>query len=687
MTSIRQLKGIGVKTEELFFKVGVTTIQELLQYYPRDYDTYGDCVRTDEVRTGEVFAVKATISKTPEIARVKHLQIISTVIQDAGGTLSLVWYNMPFLQKTLKRGMQYIFRGRIIYKNKKMVMEQPQMYTLSAYEELLHSMQPVYALTKGLSNSAVAKAVRKALEDGQCRMYKEYIPSAIRKKYELAEYNFAVENIHFPGNRELMLTARKRLVFEEFFIFILALQRLKEVNEFTKNKYPMRSVSLVVELAKRLPYNLTGAQKNVWEEIKADLAGEKAMNRLVQGDVGSGKTIIAVFALLTAALNGYQGAMMVPTEVLARQHYESISELLQTYEIPVKAVLLTGSMTAKEKRLAYEKIEAHEADIVIGTHALIQEKVNYHNLSLVVTDEQHRFGVNQRRELAEKGSREEAIHVLAMSATPIPRTLAVILYGDMDISVIDELPANRLPIKNCVVATDYRQKAYRFIEDEVKKGRQAYIICSMVEETEHMDGQNVIDYTQTVRASISPNICVDYLHGKMKGKEKNERMERFARNEIQILVSTTVVEVGVNVPNATVMMVEDAQRFGLAQLHQLRGRVGRGKEQSYCIFVCTSDKKEAMDRLLILNKSNDGFFIAGEDLKLRGPGDLMGIRQSGIMEFKLADVFSDSAALKEAREAAELLLKEDAMLEKEENRELSKYLSTYIEDSLCKIEL
>lgn len=396
------------------------------------------------------------------------------------------------------------------------------------------------------------------------------------------------------------------------------------------------------------------------------------MSRLVQGDVGSGKTILAVLALIMAGCNGYQGALMVPTEVLAKQHYQSVKELLETHHIPLRPILLTGSMTAKEKRLAREEIESGKTQIVIGTHALIQEKVIYRNLGLVVTDEQHRFGVKQREMLAEKGRMP---HVLVMSATPIPRTLAIIIYGDLDISVVDEMPAHRLPIKNCVVDESYRPNAYRFMKKEVEAGHQVYIICPMVEENEELELENVTDYTEKLKG-ILPEFQISCLHGKMKPKEKNEIMEAFADGQIQILVSTTVIEVGINVPNATVMMVENAERFGLAQLHQLRGRVGRGRDQSYCIFMSGSKGKETKKRLEVLNQSNDGFYIASEDLKLRGPGDLFGIRQSGVLEFRMGDVFQDSRVLEQASEAAGRILEEDAELALPKHEKLKERLET-----------
>ena len=537
-------------------------------------------------------------------------------------------------------------------------MEQPEVCTPAAYEEKLNSMQPKYALTAGLSNNMVTKMVRAALE------------------YELAEYNFAAVQIHFPSDQEQYLEARKRLAFDEFLLFIMGLKQLKEQNAADKNHYRMKEVWKTEEVMENLPYQLTGAQKNVWYEIEQDLRGEKLMTRLVQGDVGSGKTIVAFLAMIMTAENGYQSAIMVPTEVLARQHYEALTKLLEENELleQYRPVLLTGSNTAKEKRQIYEAIASGATRMIVGTHALIQEKVTYESLGLVITDEQHRFGVRQREEFSSKGHKP---NILVMSATPIPRTLGIILYGDLDISIIDELPAQRLPIKNCVVDTNYRNKAYRFIEKQVQEGHQVYVICPMVEESEGMDGENVIDYAERLRHELSSSVTVGILHGKMKPKEKNEIMEAFSENRIQVLVSTTVVEVGVNVPNATVMMVENAERFGLAQLHQLRGRVGRGQWQSYCIFIHGKNQAEKSKRLQILNKSNDGFYIAQEDLKLRGPGDLFGIRQSGDLNFEIADIFRDASILKKASDAAGYILSLDGTLELPQHRLLKEKLEEY----------
>ena len=679
--SIETLKGIGEKTAKLFEKVGIRTIDDLLHYYPNGYDTYGEPKAIGELSEDETGAVEGFLKSGATGVHINGLSIVQATISDMTGKLRLVWYHMPYLKNTLRPDSHFIFRGRVIRKKNGLTMEQPQMFKPEAYEELLSSMRPVYAQTKGLGNKTITSAVEQALAIRT--LERDYLPASLRISNELAEYNFAIEHIHFPANEEDLRFARKRLVYDEFFFFLLAVRHLKEKRQNIRSPFHVEKQEECRRLLKDLPYRLTNAQLRTLEEVLGDLKSGSVMNRLIQGDVGSGKTIIAVLALLAVCENGYQGALMVPTEVLARQHYESVAELFAAHGVEKKVILITGSMTAKEKRLAYEKVASHEADIIIGTHALIQEKVVYDNLALVITDEQHRFGVAQREMFGNKG---QMPHVLVMSATPIPRTLAIILYGDLDISVIDELPANRLPIKNCVVDKSYRPRAYRFIENEVKNGRQAYVICPMVEESEMIEAENVLDYTKILRENL-PEIRVEYLHGKMKGKEKNKIMEEFAAGNIQVLVSTTVIEVGVNVPNATVMMIENAERFGLAQLHQLRGRVGRGDKQSYCIMVNASGNKEKNRRLEVLNKSNDGFYIASEDLKLRGPGDLFGIRQSGDLEFQLADIYTDAVTLKKVSEDVNRLLARDENLEEDENRELKKRLDRFMEEKYEKLNL
>ena len=680
---LRELKGVGEKTEKLFAKLGITNTQELLCYYPRNYEAYEEPVLVETLQEGMTASIQASVVSSVYVNKVRNLQVISITAEDFSGKIPVVWFNTPYLRNTLKKGSMFVFRGRVVRKQGRLQMEHPEIFTLAAYEEIIHSLQPVYGLTSGLSNKTVAKLVQKVLKESPLQM--EYLPEETRARYHLADDNFAIAAIHFPENMEQLLTARKRLVFDEFFLFILAVQLLKEKTEEAKNAFPMQPVWTTEEIIENLPYRLTGAQLNVWHEIERDMTGHRLMSRLVQGDVGSGKTILAFLAMIMAAENNYQAALMVPTEVLARQHYEAFVKLLQQQGIKsCHPVLLTGSSTAKEKREIYRQIAEGQANIIIGTHALIQEKVQYQSLALVITDEQHRFGVKQREALTTRGN---SPHVLVMSATPIPRTLAIILYGDLDISVIDELPAARLPIKNCVVNTSYRQKAYTFIEKQIREGRQAYVICPMVEQSEGLDAENVTDYTEKLKDIFPGDIRIASLHGKMKAKEKNQIMEAFAAGEIQLLVSTTVVEVGVNVPNATVMMVENAERFGLAQLHQLRGRVGRGGYQSYCIFMQGNQEQETTKRLEILNKSNDGFYIAGEDLKLRGPGDLFGIRQSGTLEFKLGDIYNDADILKAASCAAGEILELDENLSLEQNRALKEKLTSYMREDLQNLGL
>lgn len=645
---LTELKGIGEKTEQLFGKLRIGSVEELLNYFPRNYDIYEEPIAVDEIDNRLVAAIDGTVMKNLEIKQVNHLQVVSTVIKDKNGTMmKITWFNMPFLRNTVKYSMRFIFRGRINKKSGLPVMEQPEIFTLGKYEEKLNHMQPIYSLSKGITNNTIIKAVKQALE--HCRV-EDYLTSEYRERYKLMELGKALQGIHFPEQRQALLCARKRLVFDEFFHFIYNMRKLKEKETFLPNENRITGHSVSEALMERLPYELTNAQKAVLQEIFADMASDKTMQRLIQGDVGSGKTIVAFLAMLDVAASGRQAALMAPTEVLAEQHFHGIMEMKETYNLDITPVLLTGSTRAAEKRKIYAMMESGEADIIIGTHALIQEKAVYHNLALVITDEQHRFGVMQRSAIKEKGNQP---HVIVMSATPIPRTLAIILYGDLDISVINELPAKRLSIKNCVVTREYRKKAYQFIEKEVKAGRQAYVICPMVEENDTLEAENVIDYAKILQKELSKDIVVTYLHGKMKPNEKNDIMRRFSRNEIQVLVSTTVIEVGINVPNSTVMMVENAERFGLASLHQLRGRVGRGEFQSYCIFISSSSDKEKLKRLEILNQSNDGFFIASSDLKLRGPGDFFGVRQSGEMEFSLADIYSDGEIMKAASDAVD----------------------------------
>ena len=680
---ISSLKGIGEKTEKLFQKIGVDTVEDLIRYYPKGFEIFEDPISVGEVEEGKVCTVAGMVFGRIQVSTNSKMQITTLHLKDVTGTLKVIWYRMPFLRNTLAKGGTLVLRGRIVRKKNEIVMEHPEIfYPSSKYEEKRDTMQPVYSLTAGLTNNSVIKAVKQALsflDDEQ-----DILPEELRLKYSFPKYEEAIYAMHFPREKEDFVRARKRFVFEEFLLFILSLRRMKESENRSENPFHFADRPEIEQFLGALPYHLTNAQEKVWTEIKSDMQSENVMSRLVQGDVGSGKTIIAFLALLLSALNGYQGALMAPTEVLAVQHYENISEMLEKYKIPLQAELLTGSMTMSQKKKAYARIESGEAAIIIGTHALIQEKVLYRNLALVVTDEQHRFGVRQRETLAQIG---KTPHILVMSATPIPLTLAIILYGDLDISIINEMPKNRLPIKNCVVNTEYREKAYRFMRKQVLEGRQCYVICPMVEESESLDAENVIDYSQMLAEELGDGIHVGCLHGKMKQKEKDEIMSAFGKNEIQILVSTTVVEVGIDVPNATVMLIENAERFGLAQLHQLRGRVGRGGYQSYCIFMSASKSDETKERLEILNRSNDGFFIAGEDLRLRGPGDLFGIRQSGILDFKIADVFQDAEVLKIAGEEANKILKRDPELKDPSYKKIKNHIDHKIQQIMLETTL
>lgn len=665
---LNNLKGIGEKTEKLFYKAGVEKVNDLLRYYPRYYDVFEEPVLIRDLECDRTQAIKGTVVREVSVKRVRNLQVVTGYLRDErGDAIKATWFNSPYLKGKLTIGSTFIFRGFVKENYSNFSIEQPKIFGIAEYNKKKGEMQPVYPLVSGLTNNMVQKAVKQALKLVETE---EFLPKKIRNKYGLEGLQQAIEHIHYPTDKNQLYSARKRLIFDEFFMFIYNIRNLKDKNTEIHNRHILEEPKEVKTLINNLPYELTNAQKRTWEEIKRDISSTKVMNRLIQGDVGSGKTIIAFFALITAALNNGQGAMMAPTEVLARQHYDNLIELIKEHNINVNPVVLVGSMTAKEKRDAYKVIESGDADIIIGTHALIQEKVNYNNLTLVVTDEQHRFGVRQREAISEKG---EHPHIMVMSATPIPRTLAIIMYGDLDISVIDELPANRLPIANCVVGTDYRPNAYDFMTKQIAKGRQVYVICPTVEYSEAVEGENVIEYAEKLKRIMPVSVNIEFLHGRMKPAEKNEIMDRFANNQIQILVSTTVVEVGVNVPNATVMMVENAERFGLAQLHQLRGRVGRGKYQSYCIFINGSGKKEALERLNILCKSNDGFLIANEDLKLRGPGDFFGVRQSGDFEFRLGDIMNDANILKQASEAVELILNEEVEISDKQRKIIIEY--------------
>ncbi len=663
--NIRELKGIGEKSEQLFHKLNVYNTADLLKFYPRAYDVYEDLVLISDMTEEKVYAFNGVVASSCEVNERNRLKIVSVMLSDdMGNRIKATWFNMPFIKNQLKRGYRYIFRGKVAFRGNLVFMEQSVIYSYDEYSRKLNSMQPIYPLTAGLTNNLVTKAVK------QCFLQEnfgvEYVPEYILKDCDLISLSDAYRGIHFPVDYDNLKKARKRLVFDEFLTFSLGIRGRKNANLLAKNPIKIQSSTQTASILANLSYDLTGAQKKVYSEIIEDMSGDRMMNRLIQGDVGSGKTIIALLSMVDAVAAGYQTAIMAPTEVLATQHYETFVEIIEQNNLNINCVLLTGSLTVANKRKAREDILLGRADIVVGTHAVITDDVEFMRLGLVVTDEQHRFGVLQREKLQKKG---QSPHVLVMSATPIPRSLAVILYGDLDISIINEKPAERLPIKNCVVDTSYRPNAYRFIRNEIEKGHQAYIICAMADEGELENVENVVDYAAMLSKEFK-DVRVEYLHGKMKPAQKNQIMSEFEQGYIKILVSTTVVEVGINVPNATVMMVENAERFGLSGLHQLRGRVGRGKDQSYCIFVSDSKNEVTKERLKILKDSNDGFYVAEQDLKLRGPGDILGTRQSGEMGFDLGDIFIDADTLKLASDMASRILLDDPGLTKDEHRSL-----------------
>lgn len=664
-TDVAKLKGVGAKTAELLYSKGIRTVSDLVCYYPSRYEKYVSLSAVSQTEEGKACAVLLTVIGKGSSVRTGGRSICNFRAGDATGDVRLTYYNMPYMVKNLPAGSQRVFMG-IMKRTARglFYMEQPRVYALDDYHDLENTYQPVYPLFQGMKNKQMRSLIDQALEG--IPAFDDYIPEAERSRLGLSSKDDAVRGIHHPESREQLGKARARLIFDEFFEFILGIRKKKIENEAMINERPMKPSSLPEELIEKLPYSLTKAQLRAWKEIRRDLTGGYVMSRLLQGDVGSGKTILAFLALLLCSADGRQGALMAPTEVLAVQHMENLEKLKEQYGLPVRPVLLTGSVKGKARKAAYEKIASGEVDIVIGTHALIQDSVEYADLGLVITDEQHRFGVRQRESLAGKG---KAVPVLVMSATPIPRTLAIIMYGDLQVSVLDEMPKGRLPIKNLAIGAGERPRIYRFMYKQIREGRQAYVICPEVEEGELTELENVQDYTEKLRKIFPPEVRIDSLNGRMKPKEKTEVMDRFAAGETDILVSTTVIEVGIDVPNASVIAIENAERFGMSQLHQLRGRVGRGRWQSYCIFLYTpgaaggDDPDQKPKRLEILERTNDGFIIAEEDLKLRGPGDLFGERQSGELGFILADIYEDSSIMKKAASYVEEVLAADPSFE------------------------
>lgn len=676
-SDVRELKGIGEQRQKKLEKLGIFTIADLLRHYPREYKDRSQITKIAELPLNETAVFLAQVKEEGQNSRHGRLIYTRMKVYDETGAVWVVWYNQPYMKNALKIGEWYLFTGKLQQKYGKKEIPSPE------YERIGENFAggrilPVYPSVEGLSQKMLRNLMEEAL--GQMRGgAQEILPAWLRQAYHLAEQNFAIENIHFPKTEQGFYDARRRLVFEELFLLQTALYRLKQTLEESGEGIPFGQREALAEGEGLLPFALTAAQKRVLGEMEADMTSGKSMNRLVQGDVGSGKTAVAMLASYWAIKNGYQAALMAPTEVLAQQHAASFREIFAPAGINV--VLLTGGISAKEKRERLAQIASGEAQMVIGTHALIQSGVAFQRLGLAITDEQHRFGVRQRSLLAGQG---ENAHTLVMTATPIPRTLALILYGDLDISIIDELPPGRKKIDTSAVDSRYHPRIYAFIQKHIAQGQQAYVICPMIEENEKIAAQAVLQYTEELKREL-PDCRICCVHGKMKPKEKQAIMEGFAAGEIDVLVSTTVIEVGVNVPNATIMLIENAERFGLAQLHQLRGRVGRGSEKSYCILVSDTKTKEAKARMKTMTESEDGFLISEKDLKLRGPGEFFGIRQHGLPELKIADLTRDMAILQEAQRAAAALLQRDAALEKEEHRLLRERLGGYLDGKMLEI--
>ena len=663
-TSVQKLKGVGPRAAEVLAAKEIYTVGDLLRFYPVEYDLFTEPEPVAECAPGSLCTLRLLIIGKGSIFR-KGARVMSHFEgSDGSGRVRLTFYNIPYVRQTLTAGAAFIFRGILRSTGAgSLYMEQPRFFSDFQYQRIRGTLQPRYRQIKGIGDSRMRTLLGTAIEETEG--IRDDLPDDLREGYGLIGQREAVRTMHFPPDRESLQSARRRLIFDEFFSFIIGIRRQKsregersnprplKIGTGQKMSFPDRSLSggWCEKLLQSLPFTLTQEQSRAWDEIRADLTGPLLMNRLLQGDVGSGKTILAFLALILCAENGRQGALMAPTEVLARQHMEGFTACMQKAGLPVRAVLLTGSVKGKARKEALQAIADGSADVVIGTHALFQEAVTFRDLSLVITDEQHRFGVRQRTGLADKG---EKVPVLVMSATPIPRTLAIILYGELQVSSLRELPPGRQPIKSLAMQDSQRGRAYRFILSEIKKGRQCYVICPAVEEGEMQEIENVSDYTEKLRASLPSGLRIASMTGRMRPEEKTAVMDDFSAGNTDILVSTTVIEVGINVPNATVILIENAERFGLSQLHQLRGRVGRGQEQSYCIFLYSG--KEKPERLAILEQSSNGFYIAEQDLRTRGPGDLFGVRQSGLPQFSLADIYEDADILKEAAECADRVL-------------------------------
>lgn len=673
--SIRYLKGVGESRLNLFNKLDVNNIFDLLTYYPKAYEDRSKIKNIADLQDGELCSFEGTIVSNVNVARLRRGMTISKVsIQDSTGKITALWFNQQYIKNSLSIGTNYIFYGKVERKLNKLQITNPVFEKIdsNSNNDLKKSLRilPVYSSTKDLSQNLIRTIMQEALKNLNNNDLEDMLPESIREKYNLSDIKLSLNQIHFPISETDKEKARYRLVFEELFMLQLGLLSYKKLATDSRNGIKYTKINEMDAFIKSLPFKLTNAQMKVFEEVEQDMESNNIMNRLIQGDVGSGKTIIAVLALFKAVKCGYQGALMVPTEILAEQHYNSIKHMFSEFNVSV--ALLSGSQPKKQKQVIFEDLRNGNIDVIIGTHALIEDTVEFHNLGLVITDEQHRFGVMQRTILTEKGNNPD---VLVMTATPIPRTLALILYGDLDISIIDELPPGRKPIKTYSVNESMRERINNFIRKMVKEGRQVYIVCPLVEESEEIEAKSAVITAEEISNNVFSDLKVGIIHGKMKSSEKDSIMKSFVAGEISILVSTTIIEVGVNVPNATLMVIENAERFGLAQLHQLRGRVGRGDTQSYCVLFNQSNSKVSKERMKIMSQSNDGFVISEKDLEIRGPGEFFGTRQHGLPELKIANLYKDLEIMKLAQECAKELAIEDPGLIK--HKSLKNYLAQH----------
>ena len=666
-TSIEQLPGLGAVRAQKLARLGIATAGDLLRYFPRAYEDRREETSILRAQDGQTVCIRAMVAQPPQLRRIRRgLELVKVKAVDHGGMLNITYFNQAYLKDALRVGEEYTFFGKVEVMGRSKQMTNPVTEPADR-RAVTGCILPVYPLTAGISNNLLAGLVRRAVEDC-AQLMPEALPHSVLSHYNLAQSEFSYRAIHFPDSFEELELARRRLIFEELFYLAAGLALLK--GRRTNTAGPVCTCDGLEDYLKLLPFTLTDAQMRVMEECRMDMISGRPMNRLVQGDVGSGKTVVAAAAGWMAVQSGLQAALMAPTEILARQHHASLSALLAPAGIEVG--LLVGSMTAAEKKKLRQRLASGQLRFVVGTHALLSSGVEFARLGLVVADEQHRFGVGQRAALTAKGERP---HVLVMSATPIPRTLALIVYGDLDVSVIDQLPPGRNPVNTFVVGEDKRARMYGFVRKLVGEGRQAYIVCPAVEEdpdrwADMPDLKAVTTYAAALREKIFPDLRVGFVHGKLKPKEKEQVMADFAAGELDVLVSTTVIEVGVDVPNAALMVVENAERFGLSQLHQLRGRVGRGRHQSYCVLVTDSRSQTSRDRLKVMHETTDGFKIAEEDLRLRGPGDFFGDRQHGLPQLHIADLAGDMLLLRQAQQAAHELLEQDPDLNRPEHRQV-----------------